>query len=93
MVRGSKMFFLDSSMIKNIHGQDCVGPNPTDRGRLGTKISTICDPNQVPLSCIFYPANVSDSNTTIKTVKSVACSLRLDRRSTIDLIGDKGYIS
>lgn len=88
-----KNIYIDSTQVKNINGQDCVGPNPTDRGRLGTKVSVICDNDQVPIACIFYGANVSDARTTLETVENIGCPLRKDRRTTIDLIGDKGYIS
>ena len=39
--------FIDATLIKNVHGNDYVGRNPTDRGRLGTKISVVCDKNMV----------------------------------------------
>jgi hypothetical protein len=42
---------------------------------------------------LFYGANVSDARTTLETVENVVCPLRIDIRTTIDLIGDKGYIS
>ena len=40
-----KNVFIDATMIKNDLGVDCIGPNPTDRGRPGTKLSalTTCD--------------------------------------------------
>jgi transposase len=90
-----KDIYIDSTMVKNICGRDFLGPNPTDRGRLGSKISSICDNNQVPLSCTFYGANVGDSTTTMESFESIPteCRLRIDRRTTINLIGDKGYIS
>ncbi len=77
-----KNIYIDSTQVKNINGQDCVGPNPTDRGRLGTKVSVICDDDEVP----FYGANVLDARTTLETVENVVCPLRIDRRTTIDLI-------
>ena len=58
-----------------------------------TKVSVICSNDQVPIACIFYGANVSDARTTLETVVNIGCPLRKDRRTTIDLIGDKGYIS
>ena len=35
----SKYYAIDSTMVKNIYGKDCLGRNPVDRGRKGTKMS------------------------------------------------------
>ena len=32
-----KDIYIDSTLVKNMAGVDCVEKNPTDRGRLGTK--------------------------------------------------------
>ena len=32
---------VDSSFVKNVYGKNCLGRNPTDRGRMGTKVTTI----------------------------------------------------
>lgn len=92
-VKWFKNIYIDSSLIKNVCGRDFLGPNPCDRGRMGSKISIICDNNQVPLSCTFYGANVGDSTTTMESFQSILCPLRNDARTTINLVGDKGYIS
>ena len=76
-------------MIKNIQGVDCVGKNPTDRGRLASKLSVICDCDQVPVSACFFPANKSDVTTTIDTVDSIACKIRKDNRYHNTLVADK----
>ncbi|CCA60721.1 IS1647 transposase [Streptomyces venezuelae ATCC 10712] len=39
-------------------GGPLTGPNPTDRGKLGSKIHLICDRNGLPLS--LGPANMHD---------------------------------
>jgi len=70
-----KELFIDSSMIKNISGHECLGKNPTDRGRQATKLSVICDTNQVPISACFYPANKSDISTAMETVESIQCEI------------------
>jgi transposase len=88
-----KSLFIDSSMIKNVAGIDCTGKNSTDRGRKATKLSTICDENQVPVAAVFFPANESDVNTIEATVASIHCPIRRDARYNNVLIGDKGYIS
>ena len=86
-----KELFIDSTMIKNVYGSDCVGKNPTDRGRLATKMSLICDKEGVPISSIYYPANISDVS--IETVKNIPCCIKKDKRYSNFLIGDKGYVS
>ena len=86
-----KTVFIDSTMIKNLAGVDVVGPNPTDRGRLGSKISVICDDARVPLGCVLYPANKHDCLTVEATFESIASPLLTDRRRTIHVCGDKAY--
>ena len=39
--RRPRYYCVDSSFVKNIYGSDCVGRNPTDRGRKATKMSAI----------------------------------------------------
>ena len=53
-------YCIDSSYIKNIYGKDCVGKNPTDRGRKATKLSVIVDEKGVPHSLHASEGNVSD---------------------------------
>ena len=88
-----KELFIDSTMIKNVYGVDGLGKNPTDRGRMATKLSVICDQDQIPVSACFFPANVTDVTTTIQSVNEVECNVRKDGRYSNVLIGDKGYIS
>jgi putative transposase len=88
-----KQLFIDTTMVKNIYGVDCVGKNPTDRGRRATKVSMICDREGVPISSIYYPANVSDVCTAIETVESIPCHIKKDKRHSNFLVGDKGYVS
>jgi hypothetical protein len=88
-----KDIYIDSTLIKNVNGTDCVGKNPCDRGRLGTKVSVICDDNFVPISYSHYGANVADSKTMLESYDAIACKLKIDDRCTNNLIGDKGYIA
>ena len=48
--------FIDSTMIKNDLGVDCTGPNPTDRGRNGSKISVITTADRVVIGYSFAGA-------------------------------------
>jgi len=85
--------FIDSTMIKNVGGCDSLGKNPSDRGRLATKMSVICDITETPISCSFYPANKSDITTVEESVENIACRIKKDGRTVNILAGDKAYIS
>jgi transposase len=88
-----KKLFIDSTMIKNVAGRDCLGRNHYDRSRLATKMSVICDTAEVPISCSFYPANINDIKTVNASVKNIACPVKNDGRVVTTLAGDKAYIS
>ena len=93
--------FTDTTMIKSLEGADCIGRNPTDRGRNGTKVSVIIDEDKVAISKpLMFPANTSD----IKTLVPTLCALlllrssrripfitRIDRRRTTRIAADKAY--
>lgn len=42
-----------------------TGPNPTDRGKFGSKIHVICDRNGLPISVGISGANLHDSQALI----------------------------
>ena len=52
--------FVDGCITKAPYGGDCVGRNPTDRGKGGTKRSVLVDANGVTLSVVFDGANRHD---------------------------------
>ena len=85
--------FIDTTMVKNIQGNDCIGKNPTDRGRAATKLSLICDNARIPISATFHPANNADVSVAEETVSEIQCPIRRDTRYKNILIGDKGYAS
>ena len=84
----AKFYCIDSTMIKNRHGVDCTGRNPTDRGRRGTKLTTITDHNGVANSVHFTGANVSDY--TLLEAGLRRCMEPLER---LELFADRGYAS
>ena len=86
--RNMRFQCIDASFVKNIYGQDCVGRNPTDRGRKATKLSAIVDQDGLPLSLVFFPANVHDVHTVEPTLKS-----RVVKSERQPLYADKGYDS
>ena len=52
---------VDSASIAAKHGGDLTGPNPTDRGRPGTKRHLVVDRSGIPLAVLLSPANLHDS--------------------------------
>lgn len=87
-----KTLFIDSTMVKNHYGTDCIGRNHFDRNRKATKVSIICDINKVPLASTYYEANRHDATTIEDTIKALKCKIRKNNRYTTTLVGDKGYI-
>lgn len=85
--RGALHYCIDSTLIKNQYGRDCLGRNPTDRGRKGTKLSALTDDTGIPFALAFFGANVSDFDTVNETFKSKMHPL-CKRRT---LYADKGY--
>jgi len=79
---------IDSTFVKNIYGRDCIGRNPTDRGRKATKVSALVDQDGIPISLRFFPANISDQVTVRETLQHAP----RPRRGT-PLYADKGYDS
>lgn len=77
----------DTSYIKNVLGQDVVGKNHTDRGRLATKLSTVTDDAGIVLLFRLFPGNKSDQ----KVLPETFGSYRPPR--DIELFADKGYDS
>jgi len=51
---------VDSSSVRALGGGTKTGPNPTDRGRPGTKHHAVVDANGVPLGATTTAANVPD---------------------------------
>ena len=75
-----KNLYIDTT-IKNIAGTDCTGKNPTDRGRLGSKISVVIDESKVSISePTAYPANAHDSITVEDTLANIPFNLTPDGR-------------
>lgn len=71
-----------------------TGPNPTDRGKNGSKIHIIVDRNEMPISIGISAANLHDSQALEALVRGIPPirSRRGPRRRRPDkLHGDKGY--
>jgi IS5 family transposase len=68
---------------------ELTGPNPTDRGKLGTKRHLLTDKNGIPLSVVITAANTHDMKAAIRTLDRVV--LRKRPKDTQNLCLDKGY--
>src|SRR5919108_742390 len=51
---------IDASFVKAPHGGEDTGPNPTDRGKSGSKHHVMTDAQGVPLSATVTAANVPE---------------------------------
>lgn len=67
-----------------------TGPNPTDRGKLGTKRHLLTDKNGIPLSVVITAANTHDMKAAIRTLDRVVV-LRKRPKYIQNLCLDKGY--
>jgi transposase len=61
MLRGHPDLILDSCSVRAKRGGDLTGPNPTDRGKRGTKYHVAVDGDGVPVACRATAANVNDT--------------------------------
>ena len=93
LAASSDTLVTDTSFIKNIHGRrdQVLGRNRTDRGRMATKLSLLCNSEGLPLHYVLHCGNKAD-----------ACLLRhllvdaerfLGTLAGYTLMADKGYDS
>lgn len=87
--RGPRHYCIDSTLVKNQFGRDCLGRNPTDRGRRGTKLSALVDDRGMPVALAAFAANTSDFRTVEATFARADCPIRPRRV----VYADKGYDS
>lgn len=75
-------------------GGELTGPNPTDRGKPGSKRHVLVDANGIPLAVALTPANVHDSTMLEPVLDAVPpirqCAGR-PRKRPRKLHADKGY--
>jgi len=70
-----------------------TGPNPIDRGKLGTKRHMLTDQNGIPLSVVITAANVHDMKSAISVLDSIVVnrpSSKINKEKP-NLCLDKGY--
>ena len=58
MLRGNPTLILDSCSVRAKRGGDLTGPNPTDRGKRGTKYHVAVDGDGVPVACVAASATL-----------------------------------
>jgi transposase len=61
MLRGHPDPILDTCSVRAKRGGDLTGPNPTDRGKRGSKYHIATDGDGVPVACAATAANVNDT--------------------------------
>ena len=61
MLRGHPDLILDTCSVRAKRGGDLTGPNPTDRGKRGSKYHIATDGDGVPVACLATAANVNDT--------------------------------
>jgi transposase len=75
-------------------GGELTGPNPTDRGKPGSKRHVLVDAGGIPLAFVLTSANVHDSlllEPLIDAVPPIRQCRGRPRRRPAKLHGDKGY--
>jgi putative transposase len=70
-----------------------TGPNPTDRGKLGTKRHVLTDGQGIPLSVVITAANTHDMKAAMHTLNNSAVKRPFSKiyRKKQNLYLDKGY--
>ncbi|MEU8503083.1 IS5 family transposase [Streptomyces lavendulae] len=84
---------IDSVSMRAVKGP-LTGPNPTDRGKLGSKIHLLTDRNGLPLSLGISGANMHDSQglePLVRGIPPIRSRRGPRRRRPAKLHADKGY--
>jgi Transposase DDE domain len=61
MLRGNPVLILDSCSVRAKRAGELTGPNPTDRGKRGTKYHVAVTGDGIPVACAATAANVNDT--------------------------------
>jgi transposase len=87
---------VDASMARALGGGEDTGPNPTDRGKLGSKHHVMTDAQGLPLNVTVTAANVPEVNEVLDLVDSapeVVTAEGEPRQNPDELYGDRAYDS
>jgi transposase len=87
---------VDSSTVRALGGGEETGPNPTDRGRPGTKHHAVVDAHGIPLAASATAANVPEVTQVLEVVDAIP-DVRGQpghpKRRPGELYGDRAYDS
>lgn len=81
----------DGCLTKAPLGGALTGPNPTDRGKSGTKRSLLVEGQGLPIALVVGPANRHDAKLLAATLDSVVVERPADDDTEQNLCLDKGY--
>ena len=87
---------IDASFAKAPEGGEDTGPNPTDRGKSGSKHHVMTDAQGIPLSVTVTAANVNEVTQALKVLMNmppVGGKPGPKRQKPERLTGDRGYDS
>jgi transposase len=87
---------VDASLARALGGGEDTGPNPTDRGKLGSKHHVMTDAQGLPLNVTVTAANVPEVNEVLDLVDSapeVVTAEGEPRQNPDELYGDRAYDS
>ena len=87
MLRGDPTLILDSCSVRAKRAGDLTGPNPTDRGKQGTKYHVAVTGDGIPVACTATAANVND---TLVFERLFLCAFAVMARIAT-VFADKGY--
>ena len=82
---------MDGAMTKAPLGGEATGPNPTDRGKSGTKRSLMTDGNGIPLSITVDGANRHDKKLVKETLEAIVIERPSLGEVKQNICMDKGY--
>jgi transposase len=87
---------VDSASVRALGGGAETGPNPTDRGKPGSKHHAVVDRHSIPLAATVTAANAPDVTEVLEVVDAipdVAGKPGRPRRRPDELYGDRAYDS
>jgi transposase len=85
---------VDSASVRAVGGGGKTGPNPTDRGKLGSKHHVITDAQGIPLAALLTGANRPDVTQLLPLVEAippVRGQRGRPRRRPDQVLGDRTY--
>lgn len=87
---------VDSAFVRAVGGGEETGPNPTDRGKKGSKHHAVVDRHSIPLAATVTAANAPDVTEVLEVVDAIP-DVRgkpgRPRRRPDALYGDRAYDS